>query len=146
MLPDSVGTGIDQAQWQWQDVGPTTYNGILYEVYQGLVGPLSTVPSYDLLIQQGIAVGSGSNGTLNLSLVDVLNGASGLSSTTQFTIKSGGAVCTVDLTDGIGTGAGQWQDTGPTTVNGVVYDVYHNNSQGASTAADLLIQHGINVI
>jgi len=45
-----------------------------------------------------------------------------------------------------GAEADQWQVTGTTTVDGVLYDVYHNATQGASTVADLLIQHGISVI
>jgi hypothetical protein len=55
-------------------------------------------------------------------------------------------VTTVNLAEGVGAGAGQWQDTGTSTVNGVLYDVYHNTAEGTNTAADLLIQHGIHVI
>ena len=96
---------------------------------------------------QQVAVSA--SGTLNLSLQDILSDAqalTGAGSTQQVTVNGGGVVSTVHLTDGIGTGAGQWQDTGTATVNGVLYDVYHNAAQGASTVADLLIEHGIGVI
>jgi hypothetical protein len=96
-----------------------------------------------------ITTESSSNVTLSLSLSDVLSEVRPASTgaTQQITINtSGGGVPTVDLTDGVGAGANQWRDTGTTTVNGVLYDVYHNASQGANTVADLLIQHGIQVI
>jgi hypothetical protein len=94
---------------------------------------------------------AGSNDTLNLSLHDVLSDAgtltgAGSSAARQVTINSGGAVSTVHLVEGVGAGANQWQGAGTTTVNGVLYDLYHNTAQGTSTAADLLLQHGITVI
>jgi hypothetical protein len=78
----------------------------------------------------------------------VLSDAQALTSTgsaTQISIQGGGAVTTVHLAEGVGNGAGQWQETGTAAVNGVLYDVYHNTAQGSNTAADLLIQHGISV-
>jgi hypothetical protein len=92
-----------------------------------------------------------SNNTLNLSLHDVLSDAGALtgaggSAARPVTINSGGAVSTVHLVEGVGAAANQWQDTGTTTVNGVLYDLYHNTAQGTSSAANLLIQHGIAVI
>jgi hypothetical protein len=109
-----------------------------------------------------------SSGTLNLSLQDVLHEAitlnslnlvkldgidgpyaslDNIASTPPVTVNSGNDIVqTVNLSEGLGTGANQWQDTGTTTVNGVLYDVYHNAAEGAVTAADLLIQHGIHVI
>jgi hypothetical protein len=90
-------------------------------------------------------------GALNLSLQDVLSDVKALSlegaAAQQVTINGGGGVVTtVNLAEGVGAGAGQWQDTGTSTVNGVLYDVYHNTAEGTNTAADLLIQHGIHVI
>jgi hypothetical protein len=92
-----------------------------------------------------------SNNTLNLSLHDVLSDAGALtgaggSAARPVTINGGGTVSTVHLVEGVGAAANQWQDTGTSTVNGVLYDLYHNTAQGTSTAANLLIQHGIAVI
>jgi hypothetical protein len=89
------------------------------------------------------------SGTLDLSLSDVLSDASALTgagAAQQVMVEGGGVVSKVHLAEGVGNGANQWQETGQTTVNGVLYDVYHNAAQGASTAADLLIQHGISVV
>ena len=89
------------------------------------------------------------NGTLNLSLQEVLSGdagkLAGAGASGPVTV-GGGAVFMVHLAEGVGTGANQWQNTGATTVDGVIYDVYHNIAQGGNTVADLLIQHGIAVI
>jgi hypothetical protein len=84
---------------------------------------------------------------LNLSLSDLLSNTSALSksASTPHTVDSGGVVTTVNLSQGDGS-ANQWHGSGSATVNGVIYDVYHNATQGASTVADLLIQHaGITV-
>ena len=120
-----------------------------YELDQGIgTGGFLPAPDSAALAPQEA---SASN-TLNLSLHDVLSdagtltGAGSAAAARQVTINSGGAVSAVHLVEGVGTGANQWQDTGTTSVNGVLYDLYHNTAQGANTAADLLIQHGIAVI
>jgi len=90
----------------------------------------------------------GASGALNLSLQEVLSDAgklAGAGASGPVTV-GGGAVSMVHLAEGVGTGANQWQNTGATIVDGVIYDVYHNIAQGGNTVADLLIQHGIAVI
>jgi hypothetical protein len=88
------------------------------------------------------------NGTLPLSLSDVLQYEGATQNGQQAMINNGGIVSTVQLAGGVAgvDPGGQWQETSTTTVNGVLYNVYHNTSEGASTAADLLIQQGITVI
>ncbi|WP_036018213.1 Ig-like domain-containing protein [Paraburkholderia mimosarum] len=85
---------------------------------------------------------SGSN-TLKLRLSDVLNEADSLTSTLHMTI-SGDSTSTVVLAEPLG--ASGWQQSGSQTVNGVTYDVWHNTTMGTNTMADLLIQHGVNVV
>jgi hypothetical protein len=50
--------------------------------------------------------------------------------------------------DGSSTLVGtNWVATGTQQdVNGVVFELYHNNSMGSNTTADLLIQQGVHVI
>jgi hypothetical protein len=131
--------------------GPTwTYNNTDHPLSDGIYIVQARVADAAGNTVGGVAVQQvevSANGTLSLSLQDVLSDADALTSAAgsahQITIGNGGVVSTVHLTEGVGTGSNQWQDTGTTTVNGVTYDIYHNAGQGASTIADLLIQHGI---
>ncbi len=87
--------------------------------------------------------GSGNN-TLSLRLADVLSQVDtkddGLG---NLTIK-GDSTSTVDLAETVGEGG--WAVSGSTTVDGVAFDIWHNATMGSNTNADLLIQHGINVV
>jgi len=85
------------------------------------------------------------NNTLKLSLADVLSQPD--SPMSQLTggpapnmVILGDGASTVNLTD-----AG-WSSNTTQTVGGVIYDVWHNAAQGASTVADLLIQQGVHVV
>jgi hypothetical protein len=142
--PATVNSAGSTPVWSFDNTAHTLPDGLY--VVQARV--LDAAGNPESTTAQQVEVSS--SGTLNLSLQDVLSDASALTnagSTQQITINNGGGVVsTVNLTDGVGTAAGQWQDTGTTTVNGVTYDIYHNAAQGASTLADLLIQQGIHVI
>ena len=130
--------------WSLDNSANTLPDG-LYVTQAHVVDASGTVQSAQAAQQVEVSA----SGTLNLSLQDVLSDANALTSagsTQPVTINSGGVVSTVHLTEGVGAGANQWQNTGSTVVNGVTYDVYHNTAEGAHALADLLIQHGITVI
>jgi len=85
--------------------------------------------------------------TLALRLSDVLsesNGTVGLNGK-HMTIL-GDATSTVQLDGSATLAATNWAVTGQQTIDGVTFDVYHNSTMGANTAADLLIQQGVHVI
>jgi hypothetical protein len=155
---ESVQVSLDGGQsWHAASVAADTGGPL----HWSLDNTANTLPDGIYMVQAHVADAAGNtgplavqqveisaSGTLNLSLQDVLNDANILTSagsTQQVTVDNGGVVSTVTLAEGVGTGANQWQDTGATTVNGITYDIYHNAAQGASTLADLLIQHGIAV-
>jgi hypothetical protein len=84
--------------------------------------------------------------TLKLSLADVLseNGAAGPSSQHMTILGDSSSTVVLDNTSSL-AGSG-WMMTGSQAVDGTNFDVYHNMSMGSNTAADLLIQHGVQVI
>ncbi|WP_338125316.1 Ig-like domain-containing protein [Pseudomonas nitroreducens] len=87
--------------------------------------------------------GSGNN-TLSLRLSDVLKQVDTASVEVPNLMIKGDGTSTVDLAETVGSGG--WEVSGSKTVNGVDYDIWHNASMGSNTNADLLIQHGINVV
>ncbi|KSW22723.1 MULTISPECIES: FG-GAP-like repeat-containing protein [unclassified Pseudomonas] len=87
--------------------------------------------------------GSGNN-TLSLRLSDVLKQVDTTSDEVPNLMIKGDGTSTVDLAETVGSGG--WEVSGSKTVNGVDYDIWHNASMGSNTNADLLIQHGINVV
>ena len=87
--------------------------------------------------------GSGNN-TLSLRLADVLKQVDTTSAEVPNLMIKGDGSSTVDLAETVGSGG--WAVSGSKTVNGVDYDIWHNASMGSNTNADLLIQHGINVV
>ncbi|WP_313465982.1 beta strand repeat-containing protein, partial [Pseudomonas nitroreducens] len=87
--------------------------------------------------------GSGNN-TLSLRLSDVLKQVDTTSVEVPNLMIKGDGTSTVDLAETVGSGG--WEVSGSKTVNGVDYDIWHNASMGSNTNADLLIQHGINVV
>jgi hypothetical protein len=131
-------------QWSFDNTATALPDG-LYVVESRVSDAAGNVGPH--VVAQEVEVSA--SGTLSLGLQDVLSNASALTSAAgsaqQVTINGGGVVTAVTLTDGVGTGSNQWQETGTTILNGITYDVYHNAAQGASTVADLLIQHGITV-
>jgi len=58
----------------------------------------------------------------------------------------GDATSTVQLDGSATLAATNWVVTGQQAVGGVTFDVYQNTAMGASAAADLLIQQGVQVI
>ena len=133
----------EDSNWSFDNTATPLQDGlhVLLARVEDMAGNVGPVTAQQVVVS--------TTGTLTLSLQDVLNDANALAGAgpdQQVTINSGnGLVSQVNLlTDG--TDADQWQDTGTqTTINNVVYDVYHNAAQGDSTVADLLIQHGITV-
>ncbi|WP_171049448.1 Ig-like domain-containing protein [Pseudomonas nicosulfuronedens] len=87
--------------------------------------------------------GSGNN-TLSLRLADVLKQVDTTSAEVPNLMIKGDGSSTVDLAETVGSGG--WEVSGSKNVNGVDYDIWHNASMGSNTNADLLIQHGINVV
>jgi hypothetical protein len=95
---------------------------------------------------RGLFTGATAGNTLQLSLSDILseNGAPGPS--TRLMTILGDASSTVQLDCTTDLSASHWAITGATTINGALFDVYHNATMNSNTMADLLIQHGIHVI
>jgi hypothetical protein len=105
--------------------------------------------------------GTTTGNTLSISLADVLSeanasagttstasatSAAGLTTTQHVTIL-GDASSTVALDGSSSLGTTQWAISGGTqTINGVVFNDYHNSVMGTATYADVLIQQGVHVI
>ena len=90
-----------------------------------------------------VAAGS----TLALRLSDVLSESNGtVGANGKHMTILGDATSTVQLDGSATLAATNWAVTGQQTVGGVTFDVYHNTAMGASAAADLLIQQGVQVI
>jgi hypothetical protein len=95
---------------------------------------------------RGLFSGPTTGNILLLKLSDVLseNGAPGPTSP-HMTILGDGT-STVQLEGSTSLSGSNWAQNGTATVNGVLFDVYHNSTMGNNTIADLLIQHGVQVI
>lgn len=135
----NAATSVDGTNWSYDTSASPLADGVHVVGAQVLDANNHVVSSST----QEVVVSS--NGSLSLSLKDVLSDTAALGNGQHVTIgESGSVVTSVTLTDGVGTGANQWENTGSTTIGGITYDVYHNTSQ-TTTAADLLLQHGITV-
>jgi hypothetical protein len=113
----------------------------------------STDPGNAIHPTAGQFVGTTSGNTLELSLADVIsesNGDVNLSTQRMTILGDGTSKVVLDgTTDAASLATAGWTSTsaGTLTINGVTatFDLWHN-SAATSTAGDLLIQHGVNVI
>ncbi|SFC75487.1 Ig-like domain-containing protein [Pragia fontium] len=96
-----------------------------------LAGKIAGIEIFDL--------GSGGNNSITLDLQESLTVKD--TAQDQLLIK-GSAGDQVNLVHGQGD---IWNVSGQSVVNGVIYDVYHNSSQGMNTLGDVLVQQGLHV-
>jgi hypothetical protein len=135
--------GAYDSHWSFDNTASALPNG-LYVAETRVIDTAGNATS-SVAVQQ-IQVSSA--GEMTLSLSDVLTDADALARaglSQKIMLSSGGSLSAVNLVEGVGEGVNQWHDAGTTTINGVDYEVYHNAGQGANSAADILIQHGIQV-
>jgi len=96
---------------------------------------------------KGLFTDASTGNTLALRLSDVLSESNGtVGANGKHMTILGEATSTVQLDGSATLAATNWAVTGQQTVGGVTFDVYHNTAMGASAAADLLIQQGVQVI
>ncbi|AKJ42481.1 Ig-like domain-containing protein [Pragia fontium] len=96
-----------------------------------LAGKIAGIEIFDL--------GSGGNNSITLDLKESLTVKD--TAQDQLLIK-GSSGDQVNLVHGQGD---IWNVSGQSVVNGVIYDVYHNSSQGMNTLGDVLVQQGLHV-